>query len=150
MADIKSPEERSRNMSAIKRADTKPEIYIRKMLFKAGYRFRLQTNKIPGHPDLWLKKYNTAIYIHGCFWHRHEGCAYAYMPKSRVDFWRDKFDKNVQRDHFVQDQLRERRVRCLVIWECTIKQAQKKNGDPEILLEELEAFLGSDRNYQEI
>lgn len=150
MADIKSPEERSRNMSAIKRADTKPEIYIRKMLFKAGYRFRLQTNKIPGHPDLWLKKYNTAIYIHGCFWHRHEGCAYAYMPKSRVDFWRDKFDKNVQRDHFVQDQLRARRVRCLVIWECTIKQAQKKNGDPEILLEELEAFLGSDRNYQEI
>lgn len=150
MADIKSPEERSRNMSAIKRADTKPEIYIRKMLFKAGYRFRLQTNKIPGHPDLWLKKYNTAIYIHGCFWHRHEGCAYAYMPKSRVDFWRDKFDKNVQRDHFVQDQLRARRVRCLVIWECTIKQAQKKNGDPEILLEELEAFLGSDRYYQEI
>lgn len=150
MADIKSPEERSRNMSAIKRADTKPEIYIRKMLFKAGYRFRLQTSKIPGHPDLWLKKYNTAIYIHGCFWHRHEGCAYAYMPKSRVDFWRDKFDKNVQRDHFVQDQLRARRVRCLIIWECTIKQAQKKNGDPEILLEELEAFLGSDRYYQEI
>lgn len=150
MADIKSAEERSRNMSAIKRADTKPEIYIRKMLFKAGYRFRLQTSKIPGHPDLWLKKYNTAIYIHGCFWHRHEGCAYAYMPKSRVDFWRDKFDKNVQRDHFVQDQLRARRVRCLIIWECTIKQAQKKNGDPEILLEELEAFLGSDRYYQEI
>lgn len=150
MADIKSPEERSRNMSAIKRADTKPEIYIRKMLFKEGYRFRLQTNKIPGHPDLWLKKYNTAIFIHGCFWHRHAGCPYAYMPKSRVDFWCDKFDKNVQRDHFVQDQLRARRVRCLVIWECTIKQAQKKNGDPEILLEELEAFLGSDRYYQEI
>lgn len=150
MADIKSPEERSRNMSAIKRADTKPEIYIRKMLFKAGYRFRLQTNKIPGHPDLWLKKYNTAIFIHGCFWHRHAGCAYAYMPKSRVDFWSDKFDKNVQRDHFVQDQLRARRVRCLVIWECTIRQVQKKNGDPEILLEELEAFLGSDRYYQEI
>lgn len=150
MADIKSPEERSRNMSAIKRADTKPEIYIRKMLFKAGYRFRLQTNKIPGHPDLWLKKYNTAIFIHGCFWHRHAGCIYAYMPKSRVDFWSDKFDKNVQRDHFVQDQLRARRVRCLVIWECTIRQAQKKNGDPEILLEELEAFLGSDRYYQEI
>lgn len=150
MADIKSPEERSRNMSAIKRADTKPEIYIRKMLFKTGYRFRLQTNKIPGHPDLWLKKYNTAIFIHGCFWHRHAGCTYAYMPKSRVDFWSDKFDKNVQRDHFVQDQLRARRVRCLVIWECTIRQAQKKNGDPEILLEELEAFLGSDRYYQEI
>lgn len=150
MADIKSPEERSRNMSAIKRADTKPEIYIRKMLFKEGYRFRLQTNKIPGHPDLWLKKYNTAIFIHGCFWHRHAGCTYAYMPKSRVDFWSDKFDKNVQRDHFVQDQLRARRVRCLVIWECTIRQVQKKNGDPEILLEELEAFLGSDRYYQEI
>ena len=150
MADIKSPEERSRNMSAIKRADTKPEIYIRKMLFKTGYRFRLQTNKIPGHPDLWLKKYNTAIFIHGCFWHRHAGCTYAYMPKSRVDFWSDKFDKNVQRDHFVQDQLRARRVRCLVIWECTIRQVQKKNGDPEILLEELEAFLGSDRYYQEI
>lgn len=150
MTDIKSPEERSKNMSAIKRADTKPEIYIRKMLFRAGYRFRIQTNIIPGHPDLWMKKYNVAIFVHGCFWHRHTGCSYAYMPKSRVDFWSDKFRKNMQRDSLVRQQLREKNVRCLVIWECTIKQVQKKNGDPDILMKEIESFLMSDRFYQEI
>ena len=76
MADIKSPAERSKNMSAIKRANTKPELFIRHLLFDAGYRYRLQANKIPGHPDLWMRKYNTAIFVHGCFWHRHKGCEY--------------------------------------------------------------------------
>lgn len=150
MADIKSPEERSKNMSAIKRADTKPEIYIRKMLFKAGYRFRLQTNAVPGHPDLWMKKYNVAIFVHGCFWHRHSGCSYAYMPKSRIEFWSDKFTKNVQRDSLVREQLNVKHIRCLVIWECTIKNAQKKKGDPDNLMKEIESFLLSDRCYQEI
>ena len=67
MADIKSPEKRSENMSVIRRTDTKPELFVRRLLFHAGYRYRLQTNKVPGHPDLWLKKYNTAIFVHGCF-----------------------------------------------------------------------------------
>lgn len=150
MADIKSPAERSKNMSAIKRANTKPELFIRHLLFDAGYRYRLQANKIPGHPDLWMRKYNTAIFVHGCFWHRHKGCTLAYMPKSRLDFWNSKFEKNIQRDKSVLAQLEERKIRCLVVWECTIKQAQKKNGDPYLILKAIEDFLISDKQYEEI
>ena len=150
MADIKSPAERSKNMSAIKRANTKPELFIRHLLFDAGYRYRLQANKIPGHPDLWMRKYNTAIFVHGCFWHRHKGCKLAYMPKSRLDFWNSKFEKNIQRDKSVLAQLEERKIRCLVVWECTIKQAQKKNGDPYLILKAIEDFLISDKQYEEI
>ena len=150
MADIKSPAERSKNMSAIKRANTKPELFIRHLLFDAGYRYRLQANKIPGHPDLWMRKYNTAIFVHGCFWHRHKGCTLAYMPKSRLDFWNSKFEKNIQRDKNVLAQLEERKIRCLVVWECTIKQSQKKNGDPYLILKAIEDFLLSEKQYQEI
>ena len=150
MADIKSPAERSKNMSAIKRANTKPELFIRHLLFDAGYRYRFQANKIPGHPDLWMRKYNTAIFVHGCFWHRHKGCTLAYMPKSRLDFWNSKFEKNIQRDKSVLAQLEERKIRCLVVWECTIKQAQKKNGDPYLILKAIEDFLISDKQYEEI
>jgi DNA mismatch endonuclease (patch repair protein) len=150
MADIKSPEERSKNMSAIKRADTKPEKYIRKLLFSSGYRYRLQTDSVPGHPDLWLRRYNTAIFIHGCFWHRHKGCRYAYTPKSRIEFWKNKFEKNELRDQIVMEQLRKREVKCLVIWECTIKNVQKKNGNPAQLLEDIEAFIASDQQYREL
>ena len=91
MADIVSPERRSKNMSAIRSKDTKPEIYLRKLLFAEGYRYRIAEKSIPGHPDMFLRKYNTAIFVHGCFWHRHQGCKYAYMPKSRVEFWQKKF-----------------------------------------------------------
>ena len=150
MADIKSPEERSKNMSAIKRSDTKPELFIRRLLFDSGYRYRLQTNKIPGHPDLWMRKYNSAIFVHGCFWHRHKDCTMAYMPKSRTDFWESKFNKNIQRDQIVAEQLREQKIKCLIIWECTIKNAQKKNGNPAQLLAEIEDFLVSDQQYREL
>ena len=150
MADIKSPEERSKNMSAIKRSDTKPELFIRRLLFDAGYRSRLQANKIPGHPDLWMRKYNTEIFVHGCFWHRHRECKLAYMPKSRMDFWNCKFEKNIQRDKSVLAQLEECNIRCLIVWECTIKQAQKKNGDPHLILKAIEDFLLSEKQYQEI
>lgn len=150
MADIKSPAERSKNMSAIKRANTKPELFVRHLLFDAGYRYRLQASKIPGHPDLWMRKYNTAIFVHGCFWHRHKGCALAYMPKSRLEFWNSKFEKNIQRDKNVLAQLEEQKIRCLVVWECTIKQAQKKNGDPYLILKAIEDFLLSEKQYQEI
>lgn len=150
MADIKSPAERSKNMSAIKRANTKPELFIRHLLFDAGYRYRLQANKIPGHPDIWMKKYNTAVFVHGCFWHRHRECTLAYMPKSRLDFWNSKFEKNIERDKSVLAQLEERKIRCLIIWECTIKKAQKKNGNPHLILTAIEDFLYSEKQYQEI
>ena len=91
MADIKSPEERSRNMRAIRSKDTKPEVYLRKLLFAQGLRYRKNVSQIPGHPDMYLAKYRTGIFVHGRFWHRHEGCKYAYMPKSRTEFWQKKF-----------------------------------------------------------
>ena len=150
MTDIKTPEDRSRNMAAIKRADTKPELYIRKMLFAKGYRFRLQNNALPGHPDLWMKKYNVAIFINGCFWHRHDGCKYAYIPKSRVEFWNEKFRRNKERDQIVKQQLAERGIRCLVIWECTIKEVLRKTGNPEQLFKDIMLFLDSEINYKEL
>lgn len=150
MADIKSPEARSRNMSAIKSKNTKPEIFLRKLLFSCGYRYRIHTSAVPGHPDLWLRKFNTAIFVNGCFWHRHQGCKYAYNPKTRIEFWNNKFEQNINRDNTVRKELEERGIRCLVIWECSIEKARKKTGDPQALLNEVILFLHSDAKYGEI
>lgn len=130
MADTLSPEERSRNMAAIKSRDTKPEVYLRKLLFAKGYRYRIADKNIPGHPDIFLRKYNTAIFVHGCFWHRHPGCKYAYTPKSRVEFWQKKFDDNVRRDTVVTKELQQQGIKQLIIWECTIN-SMKRNADVE-------------------
>ena len=119
--DIKSPEERSKNMAAIRSKNTKPEVYFRKLLFAQGYRYSLNSSKVPGHPDIYLRKYNTAIFVHGCFWHRHSDCQYAYMPKSRVEFWQKKFEANVKRDYVVRMELQDKGVKCLIVWECTVK-----------------------------
>lgn len=150
MADIKSAEERSRNMAAIKSKNTSPELFLRHLLHSNGYRYRLYTSHIPGHPDIWMKKYNVAMFIHGCFWHRHEGCKYAYMPKSRLEFWTTKFEKNVHRDEAVHKELESANIRCLVVWECTINRARKKNGNPETLMNEIESFLNSEACYKEL
>ena len=123
--DIKSKEARSQNMSAIRSKNTKPEIYLRKLLFAEGFRYRISEKTIPGHPDMFLRRYNTAIFVHGCFWHRHPGCKYAYTPKSRVEFWQKKFEDNVRRDAVVKVGLQENKIKCLVVWECTIKQMMK-------------------------
>lgn len=125
MADIKTVEERSRNMSAIRGKDTKPEVFLRKLLFSQGYRYRKNYYRIPGHPDIYLPKYRTAIFVHGCFWHRHKGCKFAYVPKSNVDFWEKKFQDNILRDEVVLKQLQEDRINCIVVWECTIKEMMK-------------------------
>ena len=147
--DIKSPEERSRNMAAIRSKDTKPEIYFRKLLFAQGYRYSLNSKNIPGHPDLYLRKYNTAIFIHGCFWHRHPGCQYTYMPKSKVDFWRKKFEANVKRDHVVRLELQERGIKCLLVWECTVKR-MKNQKESERYLHIVEKFFENDDLFMEL
>lgn len=144
MADIKSPEERSRNMSKIRSKDTKPEVWFRKKLFARGYRYRKNVSNVPGHPDLWLAKYNTAIFVHGCFWHRHKGCRYAYMPKSRIEFWEKKFARNVERDAEVRQMLREQGYKVIVVWECTVKKMMKNAETEAEVLEAVGAFLGSD------
>ena len=144
MADIKSPEERSRNMAKIRSRDTKPEEYIRKLLFSQGYRYRKNVSNLPGHPDAWMAKYNTAVFVHGCFWHRHEGCEYAYTPKSRVEFWTDKFRKNIERDRTVREQLDERKIRSLIIWECTVKKMMKSEEERQRVLDRIALFLISE------
>lgn len=150
MADIKTPAERSENMSKIRSRNTKPELYIRKELFSRGYRYRVAPSYIPGHPDLFLRKHNLAVFVHGCFWRRHAGCKYAYTPKSRVDFWNHKFDSNVHRDQEVVRQLNDERIRCLVIWECAIRKALMKNGNPAELFRRIEEAILSGDPYTEV
>ncbi|MCH5238482.1 MAG: DNA mismatch endonuclease Vsr, partial [Muribaculaceae bacterium] len=98
MADTMTPEQRHKCMAAIKGKDTKPEMIVRKYLHSLGYRYGLHNKKLPGSPDLVLRKYKTVIFIHGCFWHGHEGCKYYRLPKSNVEFWQDKITRNRQRD----------------------------------------------------
>ena len=150
MADIVSPQKRSQNMSAIRSKNTKPEVYLRKLLFAQGYRYRIADKSVPGHPDIFLRKYNTAIFVNGCFWHRHQGCKYAYMPQSRVEFWQKKFDDNVRRDAAVRVALRERNIKCLVVWECTIKRMAKDEQYKAFVLDECRRFLISPASQQEL
>lgn len=148
--DIKNQEERSKNMSAIHSKNTKPEVYFRKLLFKQGYRYSLNSKKVLGHPDIYLRKYNTAIFINGCFWHRHEGCKYAYMPKSKVEFWQNKFAANQKRDYFVQSELKSKGIKCLIVWECSIKQMKRNVDVSDRMLRYVKHFLNSEDLYMEI
>lgn len=118
MIDIVSKEQRSRNMSRIKGRDTKPELVVRRTAHKLGFRFRLYRKDLPGTPDLIFPKHRLAVFVHGCYWHRHNGCRFAYSPKSRVEFWTKKFKQNVERDGRNQTALRDLGWRVLVIWEC--------------------------------
>ena len=149
MADIKSPEERSKNMAKIRSKDTKPEVWLRKKLFERGYRYRKNVSNVPGHPDVWLAKYNTALFIHGCFWHRHGGCKYSYTPKSRIDFWTEKFQKNVRRDQQVRVELAEKDVKMLIVWECTVKRMMKDAETAMRVLDQIEEFMMSDEAWKE-
>lgn len=96
MADVMTPEQRSRCMAAIKGKDTKPEMIVRKYLFSRGMRFRVQVRKLPGTPDIVLPKYKTVIFVNGCFWHGHEDCKYFRLPKSNVEFWKEKIKRNIE------------------------------------------------------
>lgn len=109
-------------MSRIKGKDTKIEVEVRKYLFSKGYRFRKNDKRYPGKPDIVLPTYHVAIFVHGCFWHRHEGCKDATTPKTRTEFWLEKFDKNVKNDRIKQEKLRELGGKVIVIWECEIKK----------------------------
>lgn len=96
MADVMTPKQRSRCMAAIKGKDTKPEMIVRKYLFSRGLRFRVQVKKLPGKPDIVLPKYKTVIFVNGCFWHGHEDCKYFRLPKSNVEFWKEKIERNIE------------------------------------------------------
>ena len=120
-ADIVPPEHRSRIMSKIRGKNTKPEMVVRSLCHQMGLRFRLHRRDLPGTPDLVFPKYRLCVFVHGCFWHRHPECKYAYMPKSRVDFWQTKFTKNVERDLDAQQALVSLGWQVVTIWECHTK-----------------------------
>lgn len=149
MTDIKSKSERSKNMAAIKSKGTKPEQYICHELFNLGYRYRKNVSYITGHPDLFFRKYNTALFVHGCFWHRHQGCRFAYTPKSRIEFWQKKFDNNVTRDAEVRTALKDDGIKCLIIWECTVKRMKKDDSFRDFVLSNIMDFLISDLLFAE-
>lgn len=113
-------------MSNIKGRNTAPEKILRSLLFREGYRFRLHDKKLPGHPDIVLKRYRTVIFVHGCFWHRHKGCRYAATPKSNIAFWAAKFAANQKRDSFIVGQLIELNWNVIILWECQLKIFQKE------------------------
>lgn len=120
MTDIVDRATRSRMMSGIRGRDTKPEVIVRKYLHAHGLRYRIAPKNLPGKPDIVLPKYRTVVFVHGCFWHRHEDCQYAATPTSNSDFWRRKFASNVARDQAVMEQLQHLGWKVLVIWECQV------------------------------
>lgn len=123
MADIVDKKTRSRMMGGIRGKDTKPEILLRKQLHARGFRFRLHDSRLPGTPDLILRKFNAVIFVHGCFWHRHEGCRYSTTPATRPEFWAEKFAGNVERDRRNIEVLRKAGWRVAVVWECGLRKS---------------------------
>ncbi len=133
--DIVSPARRSAMMAGIRGRDTKPEFAVRRMAHRLGYRYRLHRRDLPGSPDLVFPARRKAIFVHGCFWHRHPGCRFAYSPKSNTPFWQAKFDRNVERDAAAQEKLAGLGWDVLTIWEC-------ETGKAEQLGITLQRFLG--------
>ena len=115
-------------MSKIKANNTKAEIAVRSFLHQNGLRFRVNQKNITGKPDIVLKKFNTIVFVDGCFWHRHKGCKYSYTPKSKIEFWKNKFNNNMNRDIKVNDILKNEGWNVLRIWECHVKELSKLHG----------------------
>lgn len=109
-------------MSRIGSRNTKPELVVRRGLHAAGFRFRLHHDDLPGRPDIVLPRHRAAIFVHGCFWHRHEGCSNFRLPKTNPEFWREKISRNVERDATAVEALRERGWRVLIVWECATRK----------------------------
>lgn len=118
--DPLTPKERSERMALVKSKNTKPEITVRRLVFAMGYRYRLHDARLPGTPDMVFAGRRKALFVHGCFWHRHSGCALARLPKSRLDFWRPKLEGNRQRDSRKLRALRRKGWGVLVVWECEL------------------------------
>lgn len=121
MADKMTPEQRHSCMAKIHGKNTRPEMLVRKYLFAHGSRFRIHVKKLPGTPDIVLRRYRTVIFVNGCFWHGHENCGYYSKPKSNIDFWEKKIRRNVERDYENRIKLRDRGWHVIQIWECQLK-----------------------------
>ena len=124
--DSQTPQQRHNNMAAIHGKDTKPEIIVRKYLWRHGFRYRLNHARLPGRPDVVLRMYRTCIFVNGCFWHGHENCRYYTVPKTRTEFWVNKVKRNQERDLEVQHKLARMGWHCSTIWECELKPAHRE------------------------
>ena len=147
MTDIVDQQTRSRMMSGSRGRNTKPELAVRRALREGGGRFRRHSGKVHGRPDLVLPKHRAVVFVHGCFWHRHEGCRYATVPATRPDFWRAKFDANVARDSAVRTELLEDGWRVATVWECALRKPEQVEASTESLsiwlrTEELQIEIG--------
>lgn len=139
MTDVHSVAVRSYNMSRIRGRNTKPELLVRKFLHATGFRYRLHVKTLPGKPDIVLPKYRTIIYIHGCFWHGHEGCRYFKLPETRRDWWAQKLTENKQIDQKNLAALHELGWKVIIVWECELKR-EKKNQTLNSLSSQLLSF----------
>lgn len=145
-----TPMTRSQMMANIKARDTKPEMMVRRFLHSQGLRYRVNDKRIPGKPDLVFTKYRTTVFVHGCFWHRHQGCRLAYLPKSRTEFWQLKFDKNVIRDITVREQLIALGWSVAVIWECTLRDKDLRDTALQQLMSWISQRRPGDVEFQEM
>ena len=129
-------------MRRIRGRNTKPERIVRSLLHQAGYRFTVNGPKnqsLPGRPDLVLPRHRAVVFVHGCYWHRHKGCRYAYQPKSRIDFWTSKFEENVRRDRRNVKDLKALGWKVIVIWECQTRSEKLCQKIPELVSQQLSA-----------
>ena len=133
MTDIVDQQTRSRMMSGIRGKDTKPELALRRALHARGFRFRLHSKTVQGRPDLVLLRYRAIVFVHGCFWHRHEGCRYATTPSTRRDFWQAKFEANFTRDQAVRAELLNDGWRVATVWECALRKPDQVNATTNLL-----------------
>lgn len=139
--DVHDKKTRSYNMSCIKNKNTKPEDIVAKYLFSQGFRYRRNVKKLPGTPDIVLRKYNTVIFVNGCFWHMHEECEYFVWPKDNAEFWRNKLLRNKERDVEKIEQLKKLGWTVLIVWEC-----QLKHGNSESTLQKLVKSIRNMKN----
>lgn len=146
MTDIVDQQTRSRMMSGIRGKNTKPELILRRALHARGFRFRLHSSKVHGRPDIVLPKHRAVVFVHGCFWHRHEGCRYTTNPSTRPDFWQEKFKANVARDSAVRGTLLGDGWRVATVWECALRKPDRIAASAELL----SAWLRSDELRIEI
>ena len=145
MTDIVDIATRSRMMSGIRAQNTRPEIAVRRALHAKGFRFRLHDRTLPGRPDIVLPKFYAVIFVHGCFWHRHEGCKFASTPSTRPEFWDAKFEGNKQRDNRNLEELLSLGWRVATVWECAIR-----SKGPSEIMDELGPWLRSERKRLDV
>lgn len=134
MADVHTKAQRSFNMSQVRSTNTKPELKLRKSLFAKGFRYSLHNKKLPGKPDIVLRKYKTVIFVNGCFWHGHDECKYSMLPKTRTDFWTNKISSTKERDLIKNQELKELGWKVITVWECALKKDKLEETIENLIL----------------